>query len=155
MGFWDWLTSLFGGWSGDSRYAEEKTEARIEKNERKITRAEMRMEKDERKKLELVMAELEELSNDIRKGKIPDTQIRSGNQMIMLSQCMSVLIQYMQGLIRNKIPISQEIQMFGNIKLYWSAARNGMGGIVYQMTFSRDKKKVKIAQKVNKFIIYI
>ena len=72
--------------------------------------------------------------------------------MITLSQCIFVLIQYIDGLIANKVSISQEVQMFGNIKLYWLAARSGIAGIVGEGTFSKDRKFRGAAKKANRFM---
>ena len=152
MGFWQWLMSLFGGWSGDSRYAEEKREEGIETREWKITRTEEQLERFEKSQLKLIKAELDDLHSKLTKGKLPNNQIKSGNQIITLDQCIMVLKQYVDGLIANKVSISQEVQMFGNIKIYWSAARSGMAGIVSEAAFSNDNKFKKAAKRVNQFM---
>lgn len=152
MGFWNWLMSLFGGWSINSRYAEEKMEEGIERRELKITRTQEQLERYEKSQLKLIKGELQDLYNKITKKKLPDTQIKSGNQTITLGQCIMVLMQYVDGLIANKVSISQEVQMFGNIKIYWSAARSGMAGIVSEAAFSQDKKFKNAAKRVNKFM---
>lgn len=153
MGFWDWLTGLFGGWfSSGTRDAEEKKEEAIAVEGMKITRTERQMERDEKNKLTLVKGELQSLYSDITKGKIPNNQIRNGSQIITLDQCILGLIRYIEGLIRNKVSISQEIQMFGYIKFYWSLARSGMAGIVSQGMLSNNKENSRAAGKVNKFM---
>ena len=144
--------SLFGGWSINSRYGEEKQEEGIERRELRITRSEEQLERFEKKQLNLIKGELKNLNYDITKGKLPNNQIKSGNQIITLDQCIMVLMQYVNGLITNKVSISQEVQMLGNIKIYWTAARSGMAGIVSEAAFSQDKNFKKAAERVNKFM---
>mgnify|MGYP001574582212 FL=1 len=153
MGIFSWFWEFFGRWfSGGTRYGEEIREAGIEKRELKITRTEEELERFEKRQLKLIKAELQNLYSGITKRQLPNNQIKSGNQMITLDQCIMVLMQYVDGLIANKVSISQEVQMFGNIKLYWSAARSGMAGIISEAAFSQDKKFKKAAGGVNKFM---
>lgn len=143
---------LFSGWSRDSRYGKERSEEGIEKSELSITRTEEQLERYEKKQFNLIKGELQDLHSKIIKGKLPNYGIKSGNQVITLDQCIMVLMQYVEGLIKNKVSISQEIQMFGNIKLYWSAARSGMAGIVSAAMFSKDNKLKNAAKRVNEFM---
>lgn len=144
--------SLFEGWSSDSRYAEEKREEGIETRERSITQTEEQLERYEKNQLKAIKAMLQDLHGKIAKGKLPNNQIKIGNQMITLDQCIMVLMQYVSGLIANKVSISQEVQMFGNIKMYWSAARSGMVRILSEAAFSKDKKVINAAGRVNKYM---
>ncbi len=155
MGFWEWLMSLFGGWSSDSRYAEEKKEEGLERGELKITRTEEQLEKFERKQLNAIKAELKDLHSKITRNKLPNTKIQNGRQIVTLDQCIAVLMQYVDGMIANKISISQEVEVFRNLKIYWSAARSGMAGIVSEAIYSENNQFKKAARRVNKFMIDI
>ncbi len=148
MGFFSWLMGLFSGWSSDSRYAEEKTEARIEKNERRITRTEEGMEKDERNMLKLIKNDLASFNKRIMDNKIPNIEIKIGNQFASLSQCIFVLLQYIDTLIKDKLSIKQELLMVGNINTYWRVVEEGMRILMSQLLRSNNKNRGKLIKQI-------
>jgi len=124
---WTWFVGLFSKLfeGSNSRYQDEKAEGRKEKEIEKDTEKDELLEKLENEQLDIILIELEKIQGHIKEEE-NHISIEKGNTKLDIAHAVGALISAIYKLISTHTSIKKEKATLKNIRMYWSATKEGL-----------------------------
>ena len=119
------LFRIFKSFRGETRITEEEQELGVERQEENLTEKELSMEKKEKKIIKKIVKMLWDIHKSLGTKMLSDPII-VGSQSLNVHEAVRVLVNYLERLIKNNIPIRKEETALTNIQNYWTIAKQGL-----------------------------